>query len=60
MDKETITQKLKENIIYGFKNPFDAGVSIALYIVGVTAGVWCVLAALGLAMSMIGPAVKVF
>mgnify|MGYP003629698138 FL=1 len=43
MDKETITQKLKENIIYGFKNPFDAGVSIALYIVGVTAGVWCAL-----------------
>jgi len=55
MNKEEITQKLKDSIFYTFKHPFDAGVAVSLYIIGVSAGICCVIAAIGLAMSMIDP-----
>ena len=55
MNKTEITEKLKEAIVYTFKNPFDTGVAIALYIIGAAAGAFCVLAAIAMAMSMIGP-----
>ena len=55
MNKEEIAQKLKDAIVYTFKNPFDAGVAVSLYIIGAAAGICCILAAGGLAVSMIGP-----
>ena len=55
MNKEEITQKIKDSIVYTFKHPFDAGVAVSLYIIGASAGLCCVIAAIGLAVSMIDP-----
>jgi hypothetical protein len=55
MNKDEIAKKLKDGIVYTFTNPFDAGVTVALYIIGASAGICCVLASGGLALSMIKP-----
>ena len=55
MNKAEIKKILKDNIIYTFKHPFDASVAVSLYIIGAAAGACCVLAAVGLAMSMVNP-----
>jgi hypothetical protein len=55
MDKNEISQRIKDTIVYTFKNPFDAGVAVSFYVIGAAAGICCVLAALGLSYSMVVP-----
>ena len=54
----------KENIKEFFKrlvsDPFGTCVEASIYIVAVSAGVWCVLSALTLAHSMLLPAIQRF
>tara|TARA_B100000214_G_scaffold343802_1_gene292524 strand:- start:335 stop:508 length:174 start_codon:yes stop_codon:yes gene_type:complete len=56
MNKEKVKDFLKGLM----SDPFGTSVEISIYIVSVAAGTWCILYALGLAHSMLLPAVQRF
>jgi len=48
-------KKLKETIVWGLKNPLEAGVEFALYIFCVAMGIWIIGFALGFLIKVMSP-----